>query len=427
MALSVISNNLFYMSGAKQAAWGTENTMPGWSHRWLQGSGPIDGAQMQSEREGDTSPYISAAWKSGQYWGFKIVEYPHPQIAGYCLQALFGAGSDTYTAPTQTGTLDAAVSAGDAIFSTVTDLGTTGMLALDVDPGYSNNLYEVVTVDLTTQSGAGPFTYTLANSGTFKNAHAMGATIDTGASHKFTRQHVYDAYSYELGYGLTASAIKGAFRYVDAVCTDITMTGAKGRKWRFESTWIAASAKLLSAVSTPTYEGSNTVGKAGGPFVWYQGNTWLLNGANTGNAATIEGVQLMVKNSGAWDDLQNEALNATYFLPGNMDVSGNVTVQFQSWEQYYDMYFGSTTAPNNSIDSYLVGYESLDLVCAQDAINSLEINLPRIYYTAAKIDPALDGKAFRQPLSFTALKPEPGASPSDAIVVTLGNSLASQY
>lgn len=426
--LAVIRDNLYYVGGVKQAAWGTAVTPSTWFHRWLDGTDVIDGAQYGSEREGDTSPYVSLVWKTGQYWGFKIVEYARPQIIGYALQALMGSGSDTYTAPTKAGTLSASVAAGALTFSTATDLGNVGTLALNFDPGYSNALYEIQTVNLVSRTGVGPYTYTLANGAAFKNAHANAAVINSQSLHKFTRQMAgYDPYTYEIGYGLSTTTTHGAFRFTDAVCMDLTISGERGKPWKLEHNWIAATGKLLTALSVPTYEGSNRVGAAGGPFVWYQGSQWNINGAATNNAATIEQFSLQLKNTTAWDDLQSEALTPGYFLPGNFDASGSMTVEFQSWQQYYDMYFGSPTAANNATDDYHVGFESVDLICAPDAINTFEVNVPRINYTAAKLTPRLDGKPLKQPLSFTASKPEPGSSILDAVVLTLGNSNNSQY
>lgn len=429
--LSVIANNLAYFGRAKQSAWGTAVTTPTAYHTWLDGSDVIDGAQHQMQRQGDTSPYNSIAWKSGQYWGFKVVEYVRPYVVGAMMEALLGSGSDTYTAPTKSGTFAGAVTAGAATFTTTTDLGNTGSLVIGVDAGFSNTAYEVVTVDCTTKTGGPTFTYTLAASGTFKNAHSGGAAFATASKHVLTRQSgAYDPCTYEIGYGLPGSPIKGAIRMTDAVLTDMTITGQKGQLWRMEHNWIAATGKLLTSVQTLTqssYEGGNRLGVAGGPFGWYQGTQWNINGAGTGNGATIESFQLQLKNGGSWDDLQSELLTPVYFLPGTFDISGQMTVQWQSWAQYYDMYFGSPTAANNTTDDYHVGYESLDFICASDALNSFEIQLPKIFYTAAKLSPKLDGKALRQPLSFSALKNDPGSTPADAFVFTLNNSSNSQY
>ena len=427
--LAVIRDNLFYIGGAKESVWGTP-VAPTWFHRWLDSTDADGAIQYGQEREGDTSPYLSLIYKSGQYWAFKIVEYVRPQIAGYALQALLGTGSDTYVAPTKTSTVGAAgILAGATTFPSVVDLGNTGTGALNFDPGYANPLYEVQTVDFTTRTGAGtPWTYTLAGGAKFTNAHAAAAVINSASSHTFACQpYGFDPYSYEFGWGAAGAAISGAFRMVDAVCTGLTISGQRGQPIRFESDWLAASAKELTALQTPSYEGTNVVGAAGGPLVWHQGNTWNINGATTGNAATIQQFALQLRRSTTWDDLQTELVTPSGFLPGNIDISGQFSVAFVSWAQYSDMYFANTTFTNNAVDSYLVGYESLLLQWASDAVNTFKINLPRINYTAGKLSPKLDGKALKQPISFTASKPQPGASFSDAAIFTLTNSNNAQY
>lgn len=428
--LAVIRDNLFYIGAAKQAAWNTPITTPTWYHRWLQGTDIMDSVQYGSEREGDTSPVISLVWKTGQYWAFKIVEYARPQGLGYVLEALLGTGSDTFTAPTKASTVGAAgILAGGTTFPSVVDLGNVGSVALNFDPGLSNPLYEIQTVDLTTRTGAGtPWTYTLAAGATFKKAHAAASTINSVSKHLLTNQPTtFDPCTYEFGYGLATTTTKGAFRATDAVCVEVDIVGQKGQLWRIEHTWIAATGKLLTALQTPTYEGASQVGIAGSPFVWWQGSQWNINGSGANNAATIESFQIRMRKNVNWDDLQSEALTPVYFLPGNFDVDGSMTVQFQSFQQYYDMYFGSPSAANNTTDSTLVGFEALDLICTADAINSFEINVPVIYYTAGKLSPSLDGKPLKQPLSFTARKPSPGATIPDILQLTVNNSLASQY
>lgn len=425
--LAAIRDNLFYIGGGKQAAWGTP-VAPTWFHRWLDGSGPTDGVQNNGEREGDTSPYLSLVYKSGQYWPFKIVEYARPQIAGYALQSLLGSGSDTYTAPAKTGTLAGAVAAGATSFTTTTDLGNLGTLGLNVDPGYSSASYEAVTVDCTSKTGSGTFTYSLVAGTAFKQAHNAAAVINTASSHVLAATpYTFDPYSYELGYGAAAAPISGALRLVDAVCVGLTISGQKGQPIRFESDWFAASAKELTALQSPTYEGTNVVGAAGGPLVWHQGNIWNINGSTSGNAVAVESFQMQMKRSTAWDDLKTELLTPSYFLPGNIDISGQFSVTFLSWAQYSDMYFANTTFTNNAVDSYLVGYESLLLKWTSDAVNSFQINLPRINYTGGSLSPKLDGKPLKQPLSFTASKPQPGAAFSDAAIFTLTNSNNAQY
>ncbi len=427
--LNVIENNLAYFGAAKQSAWGTAVTTPTWYHRWLDGSALIEGAQQTSQRVGDTSPAVSLSWKTGQYWGFKVVEYMWPQSLGYVLAALLGTNSDTYTAPTKSTTLSGASNtAGASSLVLVGDLGNTGTLALNVNPGYASTTYEVVSIDATTRSGSGPYTYTIAASGTLKYTHSAGETVNNLSQHVFTRQPTtFNPCTYEVGFGTSSNTTKQAIRLTDAVCTDLTISGQKGQLWQLQHNWIARTGTLLTSVQSITsasFEGGNKVGVAGGPFVWWQGSNWQINGSSSNNAATIENFQIQIKNSTAWDDMQSEVLTPAYFLPGNIDISGSMTVELVSFAQYNDMYFGSPSAANNSTDSNLVGYESIDITCASDAVNSFEITLPQVYYTAAKMESKLDGKAMRQPLSFTATAPSTLSAP---LTLTLKNSASAQY
>src|SRR5690348_6602272 len=294
--LNVIENNLAYFGAAKQSAWGTAVTTPTWFHRWLDGSALIEGAQQTSMRVGDTSPAVSLTWKTGQYWGFKIVEYMWPQSLGYVLSNLLGNNSDTYTAPTKSTTLSGSSNtAGSTSLVLVGDLGNTGTLALNINPGYASTTYEVVTIDCTTRSGSGPYTYTIATSGTLKYTHSAGETVNNLSQHVFTRQNTtYNPCTYEVGFGTSSNTTKQAVRMTDAVCTDLTISGQKGQLWQLQHNWIARTGTLLTSVqsiSSTSFEGGNKVGVAGGPFVWWQGSSWQINSSSSNNAATIESFQ----------------------------------------------------------------------------------------------------------------------------------------
>src|SRR5260221_12280888 len=50
---------------------------------------------------------------------------------------------------------------------------------------------------------------------------------------------------------------------------------------------------------------------------------WLMAGAGTNNAATIEQVRLQLKRSGTAEDFQSESINSVFAIPGNIDISGD--------------------------------------------------------------------------------------------------------
>lgn len=426
--LSTIHGDEFQIGVGKQSAWGTD-VAPTQGWRWLDGTDANPAETENTEREGDTGGAESLVWKTGQSVPVKMVEAVRPRTLGTTLQAWCGTSSDTYTAPTfAASTLSASVAAGDTVFSTATNLGNVGTLGLNVDPGFATTTYEVVNVDLTTKSGGGPFTYTLASGGTFKKAHNSGVTITSASSHVFTRQMLtYDPYSIEYTFGRTGRSNQQCFRAQDAICYDLQIAGSAGQRLGISHSWYAADVQLKASPTALTYEGFNSVGVAGGPLSWYQGNVWKINGLTTGNAPSIRAFDITCHNTTQPMDLQNELLVADYYMPGDFDVSGSFTVAWQSYAQYYDTFFGSTSPATGTKSSYLIGLESLELRWASDAVNSFAVKLPQIYFKAPKLTPRHDGKPLYQQISFTAQKPRPGLSDTDTVILTLLNSQASAY
>lgn len=159
-------------------------------------------------------------------------------------------------------------------------------------------------------------------------------------------------------------------------------------------------------------------------FYQVAANTWKIDNVTTGNAGSITKLDLNIKNSTAPDDLQNEFIYPTYFIPGNATISGTLDVQFQSYQQYLEMYFGSASAGTGATDSYLVGTGQASTTFNTDAVNSLGIALPYINYTAGKLTPKLDAKPLTQPIAWTATRNAANLIP---VTFTLANSWANQY
>lgn len=424
--LTPVPGYAFYCGYIKQAAWNTPLAPTGatsWFSRWQDGTSAQPTTQVQKEMEGDAQPFVNLIYKKGQYWLIKVVEYARPITLGRILQACLRSGSDTYTAPTQIGTLSAVVAAGATSFQTALNLGTTGTLNMNFTPGYASTTYEVALVDLTTKTGAGPFTYTLANGAKFKNGHAGGDTLSTQSIHLLTPQAApYDAFTSEIGYG-NASCPAQAIRMTDSVCTDVVITSATGMPLKVEHSWFGAASVLQAALATVTLEGADVIGAAGGPLMHSQaGSSWTLDGLNTKNAATIKQVKVSLKNSTNWQDFQTEGLTPAYFTPDNFTVEADITSVFQSYAQYFEMYYGSGSPAASATDSYLTGQGSLGVTWAGDAINSLGLSIPNGAYTAdVKLDPKRDAKPINQAIHLTGSRPVGGAAP---VTLTLTNSLA---
>lgn len=424
--LTPVPGYAFYVGFGKEATWNTA-VPPTWFSRWMDGTTAQPTAQFAKEFEGDAQPFVNLIYKKGQYWAVKVVEYVRPIGVGRILQACLRSGSDTYTAPTDSGTLATAVAVGATSFESSIDLGNIGTLNLNVSPGYSSTSYEVVSVDLTSRVGAAsPYTYTLAAGGKFKKAHLLGDAITTQSIHTLTPQAAaYDAFSCEVGYGSAVYPAR-AFRLVDAVCTQVDITSQTGMPLKVEHTWFGASSALQAALATVTLEGSDVVGAAGGPLMHSQaGSSWAIDGVSMNNAAVIKQQKVSLKNSTNWQEFQTEGLTPAYFTPDNFEVEADITAIFQSYAQYYEMYYGSSSATTGAVDSYLTGYGSLGVTWAGDTINSLGLSIPDAAYTGeVKMAPKRDSKPIQQSIHLTGTRPVGGAAP---ITFTLTNSLASQY
>lgn len=423
--LTPIRGNDAYIGWAKQSAWGTA-VAPTSFWRWLDGSEWNPEMKLQSEREGDTSPFISISWKTSQMGMVKVVEYARPITCGCAIQALLGSGSDTYTAPAKSTTLAASVAAGATTFQSTADLGNLSTLAVAVEGGYSSTTGEVVTVNLVSRSGAGPYTYTLNGGASFVRSHSNSGTIVSQATHALTRQvSTYDPYSLEWAYGHQGGAPAQAWRLQDAVCTELKISGQANRPIKLEHTWYGALSKLQAALSAPVYEGAGVNGTPSGPFRYDQaGTSWLVDGAGTGNAATIGKFDITLKNSTDVNEFVTEALTPAYFQPGNFDISASLDAVFQSWNQYNETYFGSTSPATGASDSTIVGVGSFQATFTADPINSLLLNILSGAYQAAKLSPKLDGKAIHQPITLVGQR---AVGISNPFAATLTNAQASAY
>lgn len=395
--LTLLAKRDAYMMYAKQSAWGTPVTpTQGW--RWLRGSGHQPNATFQKEREGDSQIYTSLIYKTAQYHVIKVVEYGRPVTLGCAVQALLGTGSDSLTTAAKSTTLSGSGNtAGSTTVAVVGDLGNTGTLAVHINPGTPGSYtttYEVVTLDCTSRSGAGPYTYTIASSGTLRFGHSAAEVVRSTSSHALTGQRTtYDPYTIEVGYGVSGNAPQLAFRYTDAVCTDLTITSGPGATpVKLEHTWYACTVQQKTALTSnpqSVYEGTNIPGYAGGPLLHSMaGSSWALDGASTGNAATIKQAKLTLKRAVNPGAFITEGVTPNYWLLPNLDISLTLSTLFQSYTQYREAYLNSSSA-NSAGDAYQTVFGTAAWTYTGDAANSLAISLANAAYTMAQ-PPAMD-------------------------------------
>lgn len=419
-----IRGNQVYMGWAKQPGWGAP-LAPARYWRWLTGSRANSLTRIQTWREGDTSAYESFAAKRGQWWTVRVVEYLRPITAGAAIQALLGSGSDAFTAPATRATLAAPIAPEATTFQTTTTIGAAGTGWFAFTPGYVSASNEALNVNLASRSGSGPYTYALASGQHFLMPHASGDAVTSASTHAFTRQYAYHPYTIEVGYGAGGITPNAAFRVQDCVCYDLEFAAVAGRPVRLTHLWYGISGKTQTTLATPAFEGSGLLGTAGRPLLMADaGNTWKMNNATTGNAATIARLTLKLHNTTRPDAIRDELLAPAYFVPGQIEITGSMEVHFATFQEYSQAYYGSASPPAGSTDSYPIGYESLNVTFAADGVNSLALALPHIAYTAATLAPQTNGDVLRQPLVFRAL-PSP-ANPSP-VTLTLTNSQDTPY
>jgi hypothetical protein len=238
----------------------------------------------------------------------------------------------------------------------------------------------------------------------------------------------YQPYSIEFAFMTEGGFTGKAIRIADCVCYQVKLTADAGKRIVLEHDWYGSFSAIQASLQTPTYEGTNITGQPGSPFVFYQvpASTWSIDSSTTTstNTGTIKHLEVTLKNGTGAEDLLNEYLYPTYFMPGNIDITGQLDVHFQSYTQYLETYYGSSSATTGSNDSYLVGTGQASTKFQTDSINSLALSLPYVNYTAAKLSPKLDGKPLEQSIVFTASRTPSALIPFTA---TLTNSLASDY
>lgn len=421
-----IRGNLFYFGYAKQPAGGwvasTGAAVPTGVWRWLDGSDANPDAKFVTEMEGDLSPEVSLMYKGSQVWKVLVKEYARPVTLGIALQAHNGSGSDAYVAPSKSTTLSAAIAAGANSFSSTASLGNAGNAYIGFTTSATNSGAEFKQVNLASQAGTGPYTYSLVAGQSFAKSHAAGDTVQTSATHAFTRQFfAYDFYSLEVAVGEGVMP-QQVFRLRNAVCTDLDMQMDKGKVISVTHTWYA----VLDSMPAATFNHGSLPLEIAAPFKFdMAAGTWSLDGATTGNALKITKLQITSKDS-SFDPLafQDESIAPDFFMLGNRSLDVKAQTVFNGWAQYNETFFGATTVSATTQDSALTGFGSLAATWSIDGFNTFAINLPYLGYKPIALKPVLKGGPLTMPMDLIALKPPSGGSP---ITATLTNSQAAAY
>lgn len=383
MPIVPIRSDNAYVGISKQTTQGTP-VAPTSFVRWLDGTKFEFDLKVEQVWEGDGTRRLSQLIKNQQSVKSTIVFNPRPIELGLFEQASMGSGSDAVTAPTTSTTLSSAASANATTFSLTANTGLTGSgtAVLMLTPGGTTE--EVVTIT-TPVTGAGPYTATIANSGTLKNAHSSGDAVISAATHVITDQSDGNYFTIEFGLGSLNSGAGPTIRITDCKIESIKRSSKAGTLLEYTIEFNGIATVSQGSPATVSYESHS-------PFLYTQG-VWTLNGSTTGDALAVESFDIMQKNN---LDLaiQTEQLVLAAIIFGNLDVSVTAELVMQNSQLIALTYWGSTSG---TIDSQTMGAGSLTLKFTQaDGFHSVQYNTPTLHYDKlTEPTPKKDGKHYK--------------------------------
>lgn len=263
----------------------------------------------------------------------------------------------------------------------------SGTQALVLSAGTANE--EIVTVTTPASSGTGPWTFTLANSATLKNAHSIGDLVYSAVNHVFIDESDGDYYTGEIGLGSLAGAAGMTIRVRDCKVNSCKVSGKAGSELQYEIEWMGIACAVQSQPATLSFEAH--------PVFLYTQGTWTLDGTSgSGEAISIEQFSIERKNN--LDIVQTEQLVPAALLFGNMNADVMFDSVYQNGSRFFLVYFGSTTG---TADSQTIGAGSFVVSFAQpDGLEVLAYSVPVQHYSkVGGVEPKKDGKHLKQSVS----------------------------
>jgi hypothetical protein len=330
------------------------------------------------------------------------------------------AGSDALTVAVLTTantafTSNASAGATTIVLGNNSNLTATSTQVLVLSPGTSKE--ETVIVSTPATSGTGPWTFTLANSATLKNAHSIGDLAYSPVIHALTDQVTGSYYTFEIGLGALNGANGMVIRVRDCICSSVKVSGKAGGVLTYEEEWIGIACAVQNTPATVTFE-------TGHPVLLYTQGVWTIDGSSSSDAAiSIEEFTIERKNAPD-DTIQTEGLTLAAIIFGNFMCSVSFKTVFTNPNYFYKTYFGSTAG---TADSQTVGSGSFVATFTQaDTFGSISYNMPFTQYSkVGGITPKKDGKAFRQEIAAAGTSNQ-GAS-SYVCQTTINNMTTSEF
>jgi len=309
--------------------------------------------------------------------------------------------------------LTTATTAGGTTVITGNNNGLTagGTQIVMLSPG--SLVEEIVTVTVP-GTGSGPYTYTVAASGTVKNVHPIGDTVVGPTLHSMKDQTDGSFYTVEVGLGSLFGSAGTTLRFVDCKVELVKRTSKAGQLLELEVDLVGIASVVQASPSTVTLENH-------APF-YYTSGVWTLDGSTAGDAPYVESFDIQQKNN---MDLaiQSEKITLDAVIFGNVDVSLTYQVIFQNPARFYLAYFGSSTLPGTgATDVQAIGAGALILVFTQaDGYHTITYTCPTLHYTKVTPPvPKVDGKHMLMQVAAEATSNQ-GAN-LNVLTAVIGNS-----
>ncbi len=381
MPIVPIRNDNAYVGVAKQTTQGTP-VAPTTFFRWLDGTKFEFDMKVESVWEGDGTRRLSQVIKNKQNVKTTIMFNPRPIEMGLVEQWVMGSGSDSVTAPTVSTTLSSSVTAGATTISLAANTGLTGSGTAKVmlTPGGATE--EIVNIT-TPGSGGGPYSYTIASSGTAANAHSSGDVVITSATHTLTDQSDGSYYTVEIGLGSLSGGGGPTIRIADCKVNSCKRTSKSGMLLEYTLEVEGLATSLQVSPATVTLENHS-------PYLYTQG-VWTLNGSTTGDALAVESFDIHQKNN--LDIVQTENLVPSAIIFGNLGIDVTATLVMQNYQLIALTYWGSTSGTS---DAQAIGAGALILKFTQsDGFHTVQYTVPTMHYEKiTEPAPKKDGKHY---------------------------------
>lgn len=263
----------------------------------------------------------------------------------------------------------------------------SGTSAVVLSPGTAN---EEIASLVTPGTGAGPYTYTVANSGTLKNVHTLGDAATSPVIHTLTDQTDGNYCTIEVGLGSLYGAAGTTLRVRSCKCDTIKRSGKSGGIWTYEMEFTGIASSVQITPATLTFEPH--------PVFLYTQGVWTVDGSTAGDALNIEQCDIAQKNG--LDMTQTEALTLAALNFGNIAVDVGFDLVYINGNRIYQTYFGGTSG---TTDAQAIGLGAFSVTFSQpDGFQSVTYTVPTTAYTKVGMPaPKKDGKHFTQQMSAT--------------------------